>query len=89
MLWVCQAIVTDINGCNEIIEEGKNGLIIPPKNTELLKDAMLRLVEDSKLYQTLKSKAREMITARYEQKIVWETLLEEYKTLLDEKGIKF
>ena len=28
------SIVTDINGCNEIIEDGKNGLIILPKDTK-------------------------------------------------------
>ena len=76
------SIVSDINGCNEIIVEGKNGLIIPVKNTEALQKAMQRLVEDSYLYEQLKSQAREMITSRYEQKVVWEALLEEYKKLL-------
>lgn len=35
------SIVTDINGCNEIIEEGTNGIIIPPKDVIALKNAML------------------------------------------------
>ena len=76
------SIVSDINGCNEIIIEGKNGLIIPVKNTEALQESMKRLVEDSNLHQQLKSQAREMITSRYEQKVVWEALLEEYSVLL-------
>jgi len=76
------SIVSDINGCNEIIVEGKNGLIIPVKNTEALQKAMQRLVEDSYLYEQLKSQSREMITSRYEQKVVWEALLEEYRRLL-------
>ena len=75
-------IVTNINGCNEIIEEGRNGLIIPPKETEALQKAMKRLVEDSNLQHQLKSQSREMITSRYEQKVVWEALLEEYRRLL-------
>ncbi|WP_188405040.1 glycosyltransferase family 4 protein [Psychroflexus salis] len=78
------SIVSDINGCNEIIIEGKNGLIIPVKNTETLQTAMLSLLEDQDLYQQLKSNAREMITSRYKQKVVWEALLEEYKSLLKE-----
>ena len=81
------SIVTDINGCNEIIKDGKNGMIIPPKNTDLLKKAMIKLIEDTELYNSLKSNARKMITSRYEQKIVWQALLEEYRTLLNEKRI--
>jgi glycosyltransferase involved in cell wall biosynthesis len=80
------SIVTDINGCNEIIEDGKNGLIIPPKNTKALQEKMLRLMEDEQLYKHLASNSREMITSRYEQKLVWEALLEEYKQLLVNSG---
>lgn len=81
------SIVSDINGCNEIIIEGKNGLIIPSKNSGALQQAMLRLIEDQDLYQQLKSNAREMITSRYEQELVWEALLDEYESLLKEKGM--
>lgn len=77
------SIVTDINGCNEIIEEGNNGIIIPAKNEDALKDAMITMIENKELYQHLKSNARDMITKRYEQVIVWEALLEEYKRLID------
>jgi glycosyltransferase involved in cell wall biosynthesis len=74
-------IVTDINGCNEIIEDGVNGLIIPPKNVEAIKEKMLLLLNDSDLRKRLQSNARKMITSRYEQKMVWEAMLEEYKSL--------
>jgi glycosyltransferase involved in cell wall biosynthesis len=74
-------IVTDINGCNEIIVDGVNGLIIPPKNSDALKEKMELFITDKSLLLKLKAKAREMITSRYEQKMVWEALLEEYKRL--------
>lgn len=76
-------ITTDITGCNEIIEEGTNGIIIPPKDVIALKNAMLEMIENKELYNHLKSNAREMITSRYEQRVVWEALLEEYKRLID------
>ena len=72
------SIVSDIIGCNEIIIEGENGIIIPPKDTQGIQNAMQRLVEDLNLYKRLKSQAREKIIARYEQVVVWEALLEEY-----------
>jgi glycosyltransferase involved in cell wall biosynthesis len=75
------AIVTDINGCNEIVVDGVNGLIIPPKDKKALREKMELLLNDSDLRLKLKSSAREMITSRYEQKAVWEALLEEYGRL--------
>jgi glycosyltransferase involved in cell wall biosynthesis len=74
-------IVTNINGCNEIITDGINGLIISFKNKELLSEKMEKLLTDSVLRNCLKQNAREMITSRYEQKMVWEALLKEYQSL--------
>ena len=76
------SIVSDINGCNEIIVEGENGLIIPPKNVEKLKEKMLTLAKDKNLYTKLKENSRRMIENRYEQSVVWNALLEEYEGLL-------
>lgn len=75
------SIVTNINGCNEIIEEGVNGTIIPVKDAEALKLAMLKFLQDSEYLQTLQSNARPMITARYEQSKIWDALLKEYREL--------
>jgi glycosyltransferase involved in cell wall biosynthesis len=75
------AIVTNISGCNEIVQEGVNGTIIPPANVEALKTAMRRMVTDEEYRLSLKKNARSMIVSRYEQKLVWEALLEEYQRL--------
>jgi len=79
------SIVSDINGCNEIIIDDKNGLIVPVKNTEKLKEAMQRMKSDTVYYQQLKMNARPMIESRYEQSVIWNALLSEYKKLLKEK----
>lgn len=75
------SIVTDINGCNEIIENELNGLIIPVKNTEAIGKAMEKLLLDKLLYSRLQSQARKKIVDNYEQKVVWEAILNEYKSL--------
>lgn len=79
------SIVTDINGCNEIIIPDVNGLIIPPKNTEALLDAMKLVVNDNRLYQHLRANARSQITARYERQEVWDALLNEYQSLINKR----
>lgn len=83
------SIVSDINGCNEIILERENGTIVPPKNVSKLKEAMHNMITDKDLFIKLKSNARSMISERYEQKVVWEALLAEYKLLLAQKNIPF
>lgn len=74
-------IVTDINGCNEIIIEGQNGMIIPVKDSSALYAAMRKMIEDSDFRVQLKQNARPMIISRYEQQVVWEAILAEYKKL--------
>jgi len=73
------SIVTDINGCNEIIINEKNGIIIPVKNSEAIEKAVLRMIYEKDFFASLQSNAREMIRSRYEQKLIWESILEEYK----------
>jgi glycosyltransferase involved in cell wall biosynthesis len=80
------AIVTNINGCNEIIEDFKNGYLIPVKNTEALKKAMLEFLQKDEKYGEMKSQARLMIQNRFEQKVYWEALREEYERILEGRG---
>ena len=79
------SIVSDINGCNEIIVNGENGIIVPVKNISALKKEMQRLFEDISLFLELKSNSRSLIVARYEQDLVWRAILDEYKKILNEK----
>ncbi|MFN3969046.1 glycosyltransferase family 4 protein [Flavobacterium sp.] len=74
------AIVSDINGCNEIIKEGENGLIIPVKNSNALLKAMKKITEQNEVTHILREKARAMIVNRYEQRLVWQAILAEYKS---------
>ncbi|WP_284651817.1 glycosyltransferase family 4 protein [Flavobacterium terrisoli] len=73
------SIVSNINGCNEIIAEGENGLIIPVKNADALFEAMNKILNQTRIKEGLKRKARAMIVNRYEQKLVWQAILAEYQ----------
>ena len=72
-------IVSDINGCNEIVLHERNGLLVPPKDVEALYLAMRLLLTDSGLYSRLAANAREMITGRFDQLFIWQCILEEYR----------
>lgn len=81
------SIVSDINGCNEIIVNEQNGVIIPVKNTITLQEEMQRLMSDKIRYEFLKKNSRPMILSRYSQELVWNELLKEYQHLLKEKNV--
>lgn len=74
------SIVTDINGCNEIIANGENGVIVPVKNIGELKNAMLKIMIDKNLYAYLKSNSRNYITDRFECNSIWNRILLEYES---------
>lgn len=76
------SIVTDINGSREIIINGRNGVIIPPRNTDALYTAMQRMIIDRTFRDTLASRVREMVASRYEQSYVRRCLKEYYKEIL-------
>lgn len=82
------SIVTDINGCNEIVEDGVNGLVIPPKDADSLREAMNEVLYNDSLRKSLKEKSREMIVSRYEQELVWRALLDEYRSLTGVEGLQ-
>lgn len=75
------AIVTNINGCNEIITDRKNGTIIPVRDTDALFKAMEEMVQDPIRREQMSSEARTAITSQYERHLIWEALLAEYKEL--------
>ena len=75
------SIVTDINGCNEIIVEGENGRIIPPRDKDALMNMMTWFVNHPSEVARMASNAREMIASRYDRQDVWNALLEMYKSL--------
>ena len=76
------SIVTDINGSREIVENGKNGVIIPSKDTIALYDAMKKMIEDRETYKHMATNARPMIESRFEQGYVLGCLLDFYDEIM-------
>lgn len=75
------SIVSDINGCNEIVVNNYNGILVPSKNAFKLEEAMIRLLTDKLFYFQLKNNARKSIVDRFEQAYLWGEILKEYNNL--------
>ncbi|WP_081210073.1 glycosyltransferase family 4 protein [Salegentibacter sediminis] len=78
------SIVSNINGCNEIIVEGKNGMIIPVKDEGALFNVMELIAQNEDYRLRLASNSREEICKYYEREEFWQILLKEYKSLEQE-----
>lgn len=76
------ALVTDINGSNEIVRDGENGLIVPPRDEAALLAAMRRLFDGrATLVPALAARSRGLIASRYERSAVWRATLAMYLAL--------
>jgi len=73
------SIVTNINGCNEIVQQEENGIIIPVKDTEAILESMKFMLSETNTFNKMKQNSRKMILDRYEQNVVWEAILKEYQ----------
>ena len=79
------SIVTDINGCNEIVVDGKNGRIIKPQDVDSLRDMMLWFIEHPSEVAAMAANAREMIVSRYQRQLIWDELLKVYQSATSAK----
>ena len=75
------SIVSNINGCNEIIQDGSNGLIVEPKNTDDLYYAMKKLASDRGLLIDLAAKSRGLVVEHYDREKMHKVILAEYQSL--------
>ena len=79
------SIVTDINGSREIIIDGKNGVIIPPRDQNALYEAMKRFVKCPDDVKAMSDNARPLVASRYEQGYVRKCLYDFYREVLNSK----
>ena len=75
------SIVTNINGCREIVTNQKNGIIVPANDPEALFYAMKSFADRPERVQKIASNAREMVE-RYEQGYVRRCLNDYYHEVL-------
>lgn len=73
------SIVTNINGCNEIISEGENGLIIPVKDIQAIVVSMEYFIQNPETHKMMRSNSRQIIVDNYKHTYVWDELLKEYQ----------
>ncbi|PSL43738.1 glycosyltransferase involved in cell wall biosynthesis [Chitinophaga niastensis] len=80
-------IASDVDGTKEAIQHEVTGLLVPPKDTPALAEAIIRLVDDTQLRQELQTNARNSIIANFDAKIMTGKIETLYQQLLTPTGV--
>ena len=80
-------VTTGAPGCEEVVENGKNGYVVPTKNSRELTRAILRLVRDIELRRKFGRQSRRRAVSRFDLTVIVERTRSSYLDLLSQKGI--
>jgi glycosyltransferase involved in cell wall biosynthesis len=84
----CMLILSDINGCNEIVQHNVNGVLVEPKNTARLAESMFNNRNTPRLQERFSMAIRQKIKEDYGQEKLWKILQEEYLGWMQKKNIR-
>jgi len=78
-------VATNIGGTKEVIKNGMNGILVEPKNSEQLAQAVLSLIRDEKRAQRLGRNAQKTVKESYSLDRISKKYTQIYSQLLKEK----
>jgi glycosyltransferase involved in cell wall biosynthesis len=80
-------IVTDIRGCREAVEQGRNGVLVAQGDVDALANAISGLLADPEKARQMGEEGRRMALERFDERSVFEKVKAEYARLLREKSL--
>jgi glycosyltransferase involved in cell wall biosynthesis len=76
-------VATDVRGCREIVRPGVNGLLVPPRDSTALAQAIERLLNAKELRARLGEAGRRLAETEFAEPVVVKQTLAVYQDLLD------
>jgi glycosyltransferase involved in cell wall biosynthesis len=81
-------LATDMPGCRDVVRDGWNGILVPPRNVEALKDALLKLAGASReALQQMGEKSREHVEQNFTLELVTDAYADIYRRLLEKANL--
>jgi glycosyltransferase involved in cell wall biosynthesis len=74
-------VATDIRGCREAVIHNQTGLIVPPKNSEQLAEALGKILVNNQLKEAFGKAGRQRVEAEYDERFVFDRLAQYYQEL--------
>jgi glycosyltransferase involved in cell wall biosynthesis len=75
-------VAADTAGCRDIVQDGVNGLLVPPKDPQSLANALTALLKDKSLRRRMGEAGRGFVLERFSDKKINEETLAVYRQLL-------
>jgi glycosyltransferase involved in cell wall biosynthesis len=81
------AVVTDIRGCRQTVEQGVTGYLVPRRDPEGLAAALRDLITDDAKRLAFGRAAREKAVAEFDERVVFARVNEAYAELLSHRAV--
>ena len=82
------AVASNVKGNREAVEDGRTGLLVPLGDVPALADAVVDILSDGDRARRMGEEARRLARERFDQRLVFARVLEEYERLLRAKGLQ-
>jgi glycosyltransferase involved in cell wall biosynthesis len=80
-------IAADVPGSREVVEDGVNGFLVPPREPQAISEAVLRLADAHELRQRFGDNSRSRAVSLFDSSLVAERIESLYRTLLAAKQV--
>jgi N,N'-diacetylbacillosaminyl-diphospho-undecaprenol alpha-1,3-N-acetylgalactosaminyltransferase len=78
-------VTTDSPGCNDVVEDGVNGFLTPPRDAVSLSQAITKLLEQPQLCRRFGKVSRQRAVERFDLSVVVRETRRHYQELLARK----
>jgi glycosyltransferase involved in cell wall biosynthesis len=75
-------IATEIRGCRQVVDHGRTGLLVPPRDADALARAIARLADDATTRAAMRTAALAKARAEFDDRRIVATTLATYERLL-------
>lgn len=77
-------VASDLPGCRDVVRNGENGLIVPPRNPVLLAEVIARLISDRDLRTRLGTRGRAIVLEAFAEDAIVDATIATYRGVLAE-----
>lgn len=79
-------VATDVGSVSEVVTHGKTGLLVVPNDVQAVAEAVLSLLQDPDLANSLGKRGRERVERRFSLDVMLDNVQTVYSSILEQKG---
>jgi glycosyltransferase involved in cell wall biosynthesis len=76
-------VATNVPGCREIVRHNENGILVPPKDSKSLAEALKKLVRDPSLRKKMGKRGRDIVVKEFSEEIITNKTIDLFSRLLN------